>query len=70
MTKILAVRDLHLAMRTGEKQVPVLRGLNLTLPQGQVHGLVGESGAGKTMLGRVILDILPPNAVVTAGHEI
>ena len=68
MTKILAVRDLHLAMRTGEKLVPVLRGINLNLPQGEVHGLVGESGAGKTMLGRVILDILPPNAVVTAGH--
>ena len=68
MKKILAVRDLHLAMRTGEKLVPVLRGINLNLPQGEVHGLVGESGAGKTMLGRVILDILPPNAVVTAGH--
>ena len=67
MKNVLTVHDLHLAMRTGEKLVPVLRGINLNLPPGEIHGLVGESGAGKTMLGRVILNILPPNAVVTAG---
>jgi len=65
---LLTVHDLHLAVRTGETLVPILRGINLNLPQGEVHGLVGESGAGKTMLGRVILNILPPNVVITAGH--
>jgi peptide/nickel transport system ATP-binding protein len=32
-----------------------------------VRGLVGESGAGKSMLGRAVLGLLPSNAVITAG---
>ena len=68
MTSALVVRDLHLAVRNGQALLPILRGINLDLPQGEIHGLVGESGAGKTMLGRVILDILPPSAVITSGN--
>ncbi len=68
MTSALIVRDLHLAVRNGRVLVPILRGINLDLLQGEIHGLVGESGAGKTMLGRVILEILPPSAVITSGN--
>lgn len=68
MTSALVVRDLHLALRNGQALLPILRGINLGLPQGEIHGLVGESGAGKTMLGRVILDILPPTVVITSGN--
>ena len=68
MTSALVVRDLHLALRNGQALLPILRGINLGLPQGEIHGLVGESGAGKTMLGRVILDILPPCVVITSGN--
>ena len=68
MTSALVVHDLHLAVRNGQVLLPILRGINLNLRQGEIHGLVGESGAGKTMLGRVILDILPPSAVITSGN--
>ena len=68
MTSALVVRDLHLALRNGQALLPILRGINLDLPQGEIHGLVGESGAGKTMLGRVILDILPPTVVIPSGN--
>jgi peptide/nickel transport system ATP-binding protein len=67
VTSALVVHDLHLAARNGRILVPILRGINLDLSQGEIHGLVGESGAGKTMLGRVILDILPPGTVITSG---
>jgi len=67
VTRVLIVRDLHLAVRNGRESLPILRGINMHLAEGEIHGLVGESGAGKTMLGRVILDILPPTAVITSG---
>ena len=67
MTRVLIVRDLHLAVRNGRESLPILRGINMHLAEGEIHGLVGESGAGKTMLGRVILEILPPSAVITSG---
>ena len=67
MTHALSISDLHLRVRNGNILTPILRGINLDLSEGEIHGLVGESGAGKTMLGRVILDILPPAAVITSG---
>ena len=46
----------------------VLRGVDLALQPGEVRGLVGESGAGKSMLGRAVLGLLPANATVTSGQ--
>ncbi|MDB5534269.1 MAG: multidrug transporter ATP-binding protein [Hyphomicrobiales bacterium] len=47
--------------------VQVLRDVNLSLRRGRVLGLIGESGAGKSMLGRVIADQLPDGFRVAAG---
>jgi peptide/nickel transport system ATP-binding protein len=45
----------------------LLRDVSLDLARGDALGLVGESGAGKSMIGRAILGILPRAAEVTAG---
>ena len=34
--------------------VPVLTGINLTVKRGEIHGLVGENGAGKTTFGSIL----------------
>ncbi|MEI7969069.1 MAG: ABC transporter ATP-binding protein [Betaproteobacteria bacterium] len=47
---------------------PVLRGVDLSVAESQVAGLVGESGAGKSMVGRVVLGLYPGNARVTGGQ--
>ena len=67
MTAILAVRDLHVAINRRGSSANVLRGASVDVEPGEVRGLVGESGAGKSMLGRAILGLLPANAVITAG---
>ena len=64
---ILSVRNLHLAIAGRRRRTPILRGVSLDIAPGEVHGLVGESGAGKTMIGKVILGIQPSRAVVTGG---
>src|SRR5258707_1729007 len=67
MTAVLAVHDLHVAIGQPGNATNVLRGASLEVGAGEVRGLVGESGAGKSMLGRAVLGLLPANAVIAAG---
>ena len=67
---ILSVRDLHLTIAARRRHTPILRGVSLDIAPGEVHGLVGESGAGKTMIGRVILGIQPSRARVVRGSVV
>lgn len=63
----LSIRNLSLRLR--DNRAPLLRGVSLDVGAGEVHGLVGESGAGKSMIGKAVLGILP-RAVEVAGGEI
>jgi len=47
--------------------VPVLRDLSFSLQGGKVLGLVGESGAGKSMVGRAVAQLLPAGFAVSGG---
>ena len=67
MTAVLAIHDLHVAIGPRGRAANVLRGASLEVRAGEVRGLVGESGAGKSMLGRAVLGLLPANAVITGG---
>src|SRR6202162_871772 len=67
MTAVLAVHDLHVGIRQHGTATNVLRGASLEVQAGEVRGLVGESGAGKSMLGRAVLGLLPANAVIAGG---
>ena len=66
MTALLDIRDLDLHLNA-RPPVRLLRRVSLAVQAGQIVGLVGESGAGKTMVGRVVLGIAPANSRVTGG---
>ncbi|OJU47637.1 MAG: ABC transporter ATP-binding protein [Mesorhizobium sp. 61-13] len=48
--------------------VRVLRSVSLTVEPGEVRALVGESGAGKSMIGKAVLGVLPPSIRVVEGR--
>jgi putative ABC transport system ATP-binding protein len=56
----------------GGRVVPVLRGIDLSAPQGQLTLIVGPSGSGKTTLLSIIAGILTPSAgsVTIAGQAL
>jgi peptide/nickel transport system ATP-binding protein len=63
----LEARDLTIGARIGIATVPAIRDLSFKLAPGKILGLVGESGAGKTMVGRAIAQLLPAGFAATAG---
>ena len=48
---LLKVRDLKIQGYTDETWVDIIKGVDLTLHRGEVMGLIGESGAGKSTIG-------------------
>lgn len=60
MDPLLNVRNLKASLRTNGNSVKIVDGVNLTINKGETVGLVGETGAGKTVTALVILGILEP----------
>ena len=64
---LLEITDLHVAFRSGKRDIPAVRGANLTVYPGQTVAIVGESGSGKSTTAHAIIDLLPGTGHVTGG---
>ncbi|MER9331550.1 ABC transporter ATP-binding protein [Mesorhizobium sp. M0488] len=64
---LLEVRDLHVEGFSDERWHPIVRGVGLTLKRGEVLGLIGESGAGKSTIGLAAMGYAKPGCRITQG---
>ena len=64
MTSVLEIRNLHVNV-VGK---PILKGVNLTVKQGEIHALMGPNGTGKSTLAYTLMG--HPSYEVTAGQVI
>jgi len=64
---LLEVRDLKVEIPTRRGLLTILDGVSFNIDPGEVLGLVGESGAGKSISGLAIIGLLEPPARIAAG---
>jgi lipoprotein-releasing system ATP-binding protein len=71
-TSLLEAKDLHKAYYNGNKQLEVLKGVNLSIDKGKFVAIVGPSGAGKSTLLHILggLDIPTQGEVIFGGKNI
>lgn len=69
---IVELRDLHLTLGSLAGEVNILRGISLTIGEGETVSIVGPSGSGKTSLIMVMAGLEAPTSgtVEVAGHAI
>lgn len=60
MKPLLSVKNLQVSLRTSGDLIKIVDGVNITINKGETVGLVGETGAGKTVTAFAILRILQP----------
>ena len=64
---VLAVTDLVVTLRARGRTATILDGVSLTVDPGETVALVGESGAGKTVLALAVMGLLPEAMAVESG---
>lgn len=65
---VLDVRHLRVEIPTRHGVLTALDDVSLTIQAGEIVGMVGESGAGKSMTGNAVLGLLPPPGHIAAGE--
>jgi peptide/nickel transport system ATP-binding protein len=65
---LLDIRDLRVVYLTARGPVKAVDGVSFSIQPGEVVGLAGESGSGKSTIAHAILRILHPPALITGGQ--
>src|SRR4051794_33504209 len=59
---LLEVKNVSKEFRRGHKVVRAVDDVSFTIEQGQTMSLIGESGSGKSTVGRIVLGLIKPES--------
>ncbi len=64
---LLSIKNLTVVFKTRLGEVPVIDDVSFSIAPGEILGIVGESGCGKTMTSLAIMRLMPEQGKVTSG---
>jgi len=64
---LLEIRDLYVEGQVDDEWMEIVKGLDITLRRGEVLGLIGESGAGKSTVGLAAMGYARPGCRISSG---
>ncbi|MGR3468298.1 MAG: ATP-binding cassette domain-containing protein, partial [Shimia sp.] len=67
MSQLLKIRDLKIEGRSDETWTQIVNGIDLDLAKGEVLGLIGESGAGKSTVGLAAMGFTRDGCRISGG---
>lgn len=65
---MMEVKDLHVTIKSQGQKIQAVRDVSFKLNEGERLGIVGESGCGKTILMKSLLQLLPSTATIDMGE--
>ncbi len=68
MERLLDIKDLNVDFALRDKTLRAVRGVSLSVNKGERLGIVGESGAGKSVLGFSIINLISKPGKITGGE--
>ncbi|MFB0841538.1 ABC transporter ATP-binding protein [Paenibacillus oleatilyticus] len=66
-TPLLRLDELHIELPTRQGMRAVLEGVSLSVGRGEIVGIVGESGCGKSITAQAVMGLLPAGARIAGG---
>lgn len=64
---LLSIRDVHVHLRSGDQNFTLLNGVSFDVERGEIYGLIGETGAGKSLTAWASIGLLPARARIVSG---
>ncbi|MEC8038935.1 MAG: ATP-binding cassette domain-containing protein, partial [Pseudomonadota bacterium] len=68
MKTLLELKNIEVSFKTRHGVLKAVDDLSLTVQEGEILGIVGESGAGKSMTGAAIIGLIDPPGRLSAGE--
>lgn len=65
---LLTVNNLRTEFQSGARTVHAVNGVSFILKKGEILGIVGESGCGKSATCRSVIQLLPSGGRITSGE--